>query len=134
MHPAVLVEISVIQIPWAGSEILVRAVESPITEDNVHPAIPVKIARRHTAPQSRQVAQLRNPSGQHPALRRLTQWNVPLFKMAVFIKKYARRSPFGRQDQIGIAVAVEIAEDRPGHQARLGQHAAGRYVSGELSA
>src|ERR1041385_5878618 len=37
----------------------------------------------------------------------------------MFIEKYARRSPFGRQDKIGIPIPVEIAEYRPGHQAGL---------------
>ena len=95
-------EIPVIEKERVRGVDVVPRVATPARRDDVQPAIPVQIPRRHAVPPT-------HPAVQSPLGGRVAE-------APVVVQKEFERPPFRRDDQVGPAVAIHVREHRCRHE------------------
>ena len=103
IHAVPAAEIAKVNAP--GKPLLAVRVAAPIRGDDVHASVAVKIACGNPVPKPGKLAKVCRGA-------RTGHGNFPRHKSAVIVAKEPKRPPFTRQHEVGVPVAVEIAEHR----------------------
>ena len=95
-------------------------VPAPIRGGNVHASVAIEVAGGHTIPPAGQLTQgLRTNRDRRAGRER--QRRIPGNQSAVLVAENLQRPPFAGEDQVRIAVAIQITEHRATHQAHARQ-------------